>query len=425
MNLGKKIDKLPSYITRILRAASLVGDQRKIRVFLVGGGVRDMLLDKRNFDIDLAVEGEGIRFSQLLQQELGGEIIKHSDFDTATLKLSDIKVDVSACRREDYAFAGALPRVSPASLEEDLQRRDFTINAMAVSLNKDTWGELIDLFGGRRDLRQKQLNVLHAKSFIDDPTRILRCLRLKVKLGFKYSSSLKKLLSQAKEKELLRLVNVQRIRDELILMLKEQEPYLQMKELNSLFGLKFIDESINISNKDLRLILNAQKTILRLKEKSLLKRELDEWIIYMMVVVCNLNKKNLASVLAKMRLRRGEEKRIVDSHRKEIVRQLKTKITSFRIYKLLKPLSFEVIVFFYVKEKNRILRRNIIDFLAKYNNITLNISGKDLLQLGVKPSSVYGKILDALLKKKLKGKIYSLTEELEEARAILRRWHFY
>lgn len=246
-----------------------------------------------------------------------------------------------------------------------------------------------------------------------------------MRLGFKYSSSLKKLLSQAKEKELLRLVNVQRIRDELILMLKEQEPYLQMKELNFLFGLKFIDESINISNKDLRLILNAQKTILRLKEKSLLKRELDEWIIYMMVVVCNLNKKNLASVLAKMRLRRGEEKRIVDSHRKEIVRQLKTKITSFRIYKLLKPLSFEVIVFFYVKEKNRILRRNIIDFLAKYNNITLNISGKDLLQLGVKPSSVYGKILDALLKKKLKGKIHSLTEELEEARAILRRWHFY
>jgi tRNA nucleotidyltransferase (CCA-adding enzyme) len=169
--LGERVAALPG-IER-LRAAA-----QDLPAHLVGGAVRDLLLGRDRADIDVAVEGDLAELSR----RLGGEVRHHERFATATVRLDGLRVDLAATRTETYSHPGALPEVRPAPLAADLARRDFTVNAMAVPLAGDP--KLIDPHGGLRDLQRGQLRVLHANSFVDDPTRALRAARYAARYGF-------------------------------------------------------------------------------------------------------------------------------------------------------------------------------------------------------------------------------------------------
>ena len=146
---------------------------RREGVYLVGGAVRDLLLGRESFDVDLAVEGDAIEFAR----GLGGEVTAHGRFGTAVVRFPDGRqLDVVTCRRETYAAPAALPDVEAGTIEDDLARRDFTVNAMAASLGSD-FGRLVDPHGGRADLENETIRVLHQQSFVDDPTRIFRAVR--------------------------------------------------------------------------------------------------------------------------------------------------------------------------------------------------------------------------------------------------------
>jgi tRNA nucleotidyltransferase (CCA-adding enzyme) len=184
----------------MLRVAGKVGEAMGLPVFAVGGVVRDLLRDetagRRFADLDLVVEGDGIAFARRLAEEVGGHLVIHAGFGTASIEgalawgpgepsASPLgRVDVASSRRERYEAPGALPRVAPAPLVEDLRRRDFSINAMAISLAPSTFGRLVDPLGGRGDLEARRLRVLHPLSFVEDPTRIFRAARYAARLRF-------------------------------------------------------------------------------------------------------------------------------------------------------------------------------------------------------------------------------------------------
>jgi tRNA nucleotidyltransferase (CCA-adding enzyme) len=192
--------------------------------FLVGGAVRDLLLGRQPVDIDIAVEGDAEALAQRLAEALGGEVKAHERFGTATVSAGGIDaVNLAQTRREAYASPGALPEVQPAGLDEDLGRRDFTVNAIALALNGDDAGTLSDPHDGRKDLRDGLIRVLHPASFSDDPTRLLRAARYAARLGFALDTDTERHARAAGATGVLKTVSGSRIRDELIDLLAEDE----------------------------------------------------------------------------------------------------------------------------------------------------------------------------------------------------------
>jgi tRNA nucleotidyltransferase (CCA-adding enzyme) len=176
---------LPRGARDVLAVAGAVAAARGARAFAVGGLVRDALRGgvAERVDLDIAVEGDGLAVARALAERLGGEVVEHRRFLTASVTGTPVgRVDVATCRAERYDAPGALPHVMPATIEEDLGRRDFSVNALAVDLGSDTF-ELLDPHGGRRDLERGRLRVLHPLSFVEDPTRMLRAARYAERLG--------------------------------------------------------------------------------------------------------------------------------------------------------------------------------------------------------------------------------------------------
>jgi tRNA nucleotidyltransferase (CCA-adding enzyme) len=174
--------------------------------------VRDLFLRLPNFDVDLVVEGDGIVLAQQLAERLGGKAKIHERFKTAVITLPDgLKVDVATARTEFYEFPAALPRVERASIKEDLYRRDFTINTLALALNPGNFAELIDYFGGRKDLEKGIIKILYNLSFVEDPTRILRAIRFEQRYKFTIEEDTLKFARDAIARRLLDKLSYARI----------------------------------------------------------------------------------------------------------------------------------------------------------------------------------------------------------------------
>ena len=191
MNHASLLEQLPPDARDALAAVRGITSELDVPAHVVGGVVRDLLLGRTDsvWDIDIVVEGDASRVADALAPALGGRITKRSQFGTFQLKTAKLHLDVVTARQETYSHPGALPEVSPGDLQQDLARRDFSINAMAISLTENRWGELVDPLGGQADLAAKHVRMLHDKSFMDDPTRMLRALRYAVRLGFSLDES--------------------------------------------------------------------------------------------------------------------------------------------------------------------------------------------------------------------------------------------
>lgn len=206
-----------------------------VAVYAVGGFVRDLLLGRRNADLDLVVEGNAIHTARNLAGKLGGAVQAHNRFGTARVVWPGGEtLDLAMARIETYPRPGALPQVKPAGLREDLGRRDFTVNAMAVSLVPGELGNLIDVFGGREDLGRKRLRVLHARSFWDDPTRIIRAVRFEQRFGFVLEAKTRALLRQALREKAGEALSPTRLFVELWKVFGEPRPDLCWQRLQEL-----------------------------------------------------------------------------------------------------------------------------------------------------------------------------------------------
>ena len=189
--------------------------------YLVGGYVRDSTLGREPVDIDIVVEGDGVKVARKLNAKLKGKLTSHTEFGTATISIDSHRVDLASARTEKYPSPAHLPHVYPSTIVEDLNRRDFTINAIAMSISKENFGEIFDPFEGLNDIKKKLIRILHRNSFIDDPTRIFRALRYKNRFGFKMEEDTERLMREAIKDGMVSRLSGQRILNELNLIFEE------------------------------------------------------------------------------------------------------------------------------------------------------------------------------------------------------------
>jgi len=232
---------VPSEMRPLLQEIGRIAQQQGVAAYAVGGCVRDWLSGiDRTTDVDIAVVGEGIAFARALARACGTRATPHEQFGTATLTVerswerarrptrahtsTPLRIDVASCRKETYAQPAAYPKVAAGTLKDDLFRRDFTINAMAMALAPNHFGALVDPFGGCRDLKRRRLRILHPRSFLDDPSRILRAARLTARFGLSLEPKTSQRLRQAVASGMLARLNRGRVRKEFERLIAEPDP---------------------------------------------------------------------------------------------------------------------------------------------------------------------------------------------------------
>ena len=233
----------PEAVLDCLREIGGIGAETHIPVHLVGGSVRDLLLGGRMTDLDLVAEGNALHLADAIAQGIGGEINDRSQFGTVKLTIKGIPFDLATARTESYTSPGSLPTVAPGSLHDDLIRRDFTINAMVVRLDTDSFGELFDPLNGQIDLEERRIRVLHQNSFRDDASRILRAIRYEQRLDFHLDSNTERLT--CRDKSYLGFFSGDRIRRELGKSLIEPSPEKVFRRAQQLGALSAIHADLN------------------------------------------------------------------------------------------------------------------------------------------------------------------------------------
>ncbi|MDD5552942.1 MAG: hypothetical protein PHE18_03600, partial [Candidatus Omnitrophica bacterium] len=329
---------------------------------------------------------------------------------------NNLKIDVATARKEHYPQPAHLPVVICGILDDDLTRRDFTINSMAISLNREDFGGLIDCFKSAQDLKEKKIRVLHDLSFIDDPTRILRAIRFEQRYGFRIEPKTLRLLKEADRLDMLHKVQPHRLRDELILMLNEDKPLRPLKRLKELIGFDFIHPKIRLSNKIVEDLKSIEKQISWFGGAHAARRQLEKWLMYFIGLTGQMSSGDIKSICKKFALRKGEEKRMLahKSAKPAFIRDLSRKdIKPSRLFGMLEPLSYENIVLLKAVFKNSSLRKNVEDFLKIYNGTRVHVTGEDLARLGITPGPVYQKILRRVLEAKLDGRVKTKDDELK------------
>ncbi len=418
------LNRLPGQLQDLIKLTEDISLGIGMPAYLVGGFVRDLILGVRNLDLDIVIEGDAIRFAAEFASCRKAKIVSHRRFGTATVFISSsLKVDFATARKEVYPEAACLPVVTYGALRDDLVRRDFTVNAMAISLNYPDFGTLVDLFNGRLDLKKRLVRILHDLSFIEDPTRILRAVRFEQRYDFKIEPRTLKHLKESVRLKMLHKIQPQRVRDELILILKEDEPVKPIMRLSGLSGLSFISRGMSVSKKTFALLKAVESQIKWFRQTHILRRKLDTWIMYFMALADSRDNVQVREICKRFVFRKGEEKRIM-SYKKispGLIRELRqARIKPSRIFELLEPLSYEVILLIRARYRGRYLQKNIADFLKMYNGMRIYTSGEHLRQLGLLPGPRYQKIFHRVLNARLDGLVKTKEDELNLVKKLLK-----
>ncbi|MDD5194361.1 MAG: hypothetical protein PHQ96_01635 [Candidatus Omnitrophica bacterium] len=420
--MNVKLENLDTDFKEILAKLPSLAQGFGYRIYVVGGVVRDLILANDIFDLDIVVEGDAITLARAFAQNSKKEFKKHHAFGTATVYFDRHSIDFATARKETYSSCGVLPKVYRASLREDLLRRDFTINAMAISLNSSDYGTLIDFYSGLADLEKRVIRVLHKKSFLDDPTRLLRAIRFAQRFSFKIEKNTARLIEEAVKREALQCVHPHRLRDELILILKEPRPEKCIRAINSMMGFSFVDDSLRLIGKDY-VIFGRLKNALSFYQKNFPHcRKLDAWVMYLTAMLYKLSSKRVEHFLRIFDFRKGDRVRVLSTfYERTVIQRLSKPQKRHIIYRALNDLSFESIMFFYAFFRNKQIRSSINIFLKTLAHLRLKVKGDDLKGLGIKPHTIYGKILEKLLDDKLDMSLATKDEEMRRAVVIAER----
>jgi tRNA nucleotidyltransferase (CCA-adding enzyme) len=378
--------------------------------YLVGGAVRDVLLGASSVDLDVALEGDALAVAWELAERLDGRAMTHERFGTATVRTDDgLVVDLAGTRRERYAAPGALPDVESAPLVDDLARRDFTINAMAVGLSGDDLGAMHDPHGGEADLRAGLVRVLHPRSFVDDPTRLLRAVRYAVRFGFALEAETERLAREAVEAGALSTVSGPRVRDELLDLLGEVEAPAALELARSLGIDRGLDAAFD-ADPEL-----AAAAALGSSETGADRR------LAALAALVSRAPDELEPWVDSLSLGRGDRNTVMGAARQGpgVVRALRAEPPPSAVHALLRcePAETLAVALAYGAPAEPVQR-----FLADLRDVHLEVTGDDLVAAGVPESPAIGRALDETLRLKLDGRLSGgREEELRTALEIARR----
>ncbi|MCJ7491343.1 MAG: hypothetical protein MUP15_04215 [Dehalococcoidia bacterium] len=384
-------------------AEALVGlaVRRGEQVYLVGGSVRDLLLGRAHVDLDIAVEGDAIALAGELAEVRQGRVIAHQAFGTASVELASARVDLAQARAETYSRPGALPAVRAASIDEDLHRRDFTVNAMALRLTPPSAGQLLDPHGGKGDLERRFIRVLHDASFRDDATRMLRAVRYEVRLGFRLEDETDRLL--CRDLSYLETISGARLRAEIVAMFFEErtsETLARCEELNILGAL----------HRCLRFDKTAESALARAQEER--PAPWDEVCLCLLCWHCD--ERDIESVVRRLALPRRYERALLDSVRlRERLPELRqSDAPPSRIADLLDALTPAAAWALALRADDALAAERARRFLSEWRYVKSSIGASALRRLGVPAGPELGILLRRLRAARLDGLTHNREDEL-------------
>ncbi len=405
---GKKLKKILTEET--LKKVKSIGEicmESRYPCYLVGGTVRDIILKVPQIDIDIVTEGN-IRLFEALPKKLKIKKIVFSQFNTAKLLFKDgCSLDIAQARKETYPYPASLPVVKKSSLNEDVKRRDFTINTLLMGITKKDFGKIYDYLGGIEDIEKGIIRALHKNSFIDDPTRIFRAFRFKERFSFRFERRTKTLIENAIRSGVIKKLTPQRIRKELFLLLKEKKWYKIVLSLSH----NGILQELGIKNELKRVIINSFEK--KISDFINIKRNRE--LSKLLLITEDASEKEIKAFSQRIGLKKKESELLLELRkgRKRILTTLsKKEVSNKEIYWLLTSLPLDAVIYLLSKATSQ-SRKRILLYLNDLKNIKIKIKGDDLKKLGIKAGPIYKKILQKLLDEKLNGKLKFKREEIE------------
>lgn len=420
---------LPRRVVDILRDLGRVGDELELPVYAIGGFARDLLLGGKNDDIDISVEGDGILFAETFANRHGCRIKSHAKFGTAVIVFPDkTKIDVASTRLEYYETPGALPTVERSSLKMDLYRRDFTVNTLAVRLNPQNFGLLIDYFGACRDLKDKTIRVLHNLSFVEDPTRVFRAVRFEQRLNFQIARHTENLIRNAVKMGFLDKLGGRRLLNELIIILREREPVRAVLRMESLGLLRFIHPDLVLDSENIR-ILDEVKKVVTWFELLYQQDNVETWVVYFLALTSLVSDDSFWETCTRLSVSEHYRERLIDMrvHGEQVLKVMEQKaarentVRRSDIFFWLRSLSLEVLLYIMAKTRREDVRKFISLYVTQLRGVSCSVTGDDLKSMGLRPGPRYREILDVVLKARLNGEVSTHADELLLARQELAR----
>jgi tRNA nucleotidyltransferase (CCA-adding enzyme) len=416
-------ERLPRNIIKLVKDFGHVADMLGYNAYLVGGLVRDVFLKYENLDVDIVIEGDGIRFAHEFAEHHDARVRSHRKFGTAVLIFPDgFKVDVATARMEYYESPGAPPSVETSSLKLDLYRRDFTINTLAIKLNKRQYGVLIDYFGGQRDIKEKVVRVLQNLSFVEDPTRVLRAIRFEQRFGFKIGKLTLALIKNAVKINCFKGISGRRLFLELKLILQEPEPLRAIERMNEFDLLQFVSPEITL-NKTVRRLLEEIRKVLVWYNLLYLEEHFEAWKVYWYGLTSPLDMKFFGDLVEKMGIGGAERHKMV-SQRAAVNGLLDSLYNfegdSYRLYTMLFPYDTETLLYLMAKTGSEKVRRFISSYFKSLKGVKVQLKGKDLLDMGFQSGPVFKEIFDRLLEARLNNLIKTKQDEVRFVQEMYR-----
>ena len=441
-------EAMPPALLQLLREAGRIAAAQGDTLYIVGGFVRDLLLrtNSENHvlypDIDLVVEGDAIQLARRLAQRYGGQVRSHQRFGTAkwllppTLQLPTEQagdasseevsavlateglpsaLDFVTARMEFYEHPTALPEVERSSIKQDLHRRDFTINTLAICLSPERFGELLDFYGGEHDLRRGLIRVLHSLSFVEDPTRILRAVRLEQRLGFQIEVRTLELLQGALD--LLDRVSGERILHELLLILREPEPERALSRLDALGVLRQIHPELRADGWVVRRMIALRQA----REGTPWERLQPAEVHYLGILTFRMDQAALEQLITRLRIpgQLVSTLRQVELLRRTRLPLLEQPQRPSRLYELLAPFDPHSLLIGWLGSEDETVRAQLAQFQSELRDVQPIIDGHYLRRVfKLRPGPIYRQIIDALRGARLDGQVLTLEDE----HAWVERW---
>jgi tRNA nucleotidyltransferase (CCA-adding enzyme) len=410
-------ERLSEKVLKKLEEIGNLADQLDYHAYLVGGFVRDMVLQDDNYDIDIVIEGDGIIFAEEMSKRFHVKMRSHKEFATAKIIYPDgFKVDIASARLEYYKAPAALPIVEHSSLKLDLHRRDFTINTLAISLNKNTFGELIDFFGAQRDIKEKTIRVLHSLSFVEDPTRVFRAIRFEIRFGFKIGKHTLDLIKNAVKLNFLAKIRGKRIWTELALILQETAPEAIIKRLEGLDLLKFVSGAL-IFNREKEKLFVQMHAVLKWHEFLYQGKAPEKLQYYVLGLIDHMKHEEVPEFCKRMEMSERTKKKIIENEERIQDAMAKLSMGVFvmkksAIYRTLEPLSREAKLFIMAKTKSEEIKKAISGYITNRDSYKPFTTGEDLKKLGIQEGPIYKEVLETLKDAKIDMNLKTKEEEL-------------
>lgn len=406
-------DRLPRFCLTLLEKAGALGDKLGLPVYAVGGFVRDLLLEKPNQDIDLVVEGNGIAYARELAELLGGRVREHKEFLTSVVIFEESPgeerhIDVATARLEYYEYPAALPTVELSSIKMDLFRRDFTVNALAIRLEKGSFGRLVDFFGGQRDIRDKLIRVLHTLSFVEDPTRCLRAVRFEQRYGFRLGPGAEKLVKNALNLKLMDKLSGGRLFHELKLIFDEADPVACLSRLNDIGLLPAIHPKLSLNPAKVEL-LRTLTDMLDWYRLLYFENKPQRWFVYLLGLCRTLNYQETSAVFERLGLPQAQRAEALQL--RERIRNTLPRLEAWQksggkvseLCRILENMPLDGLLFMMGRTTLDVARMSISRYITVWSREKLDITGHDLMAMGLEPGPLFGQIMRKVMAAKLDG----------------------